>query len=154
MPKPGWDQAEKDRHGVLLPDYQTFADLYLSARKTKTVDEAKAHLAMSVSDKMPDEDLTWLAENSLKAPGNYAAEILADVAGGDWRDVPRRTSLPTLAVTCRGRPTSELRHQWLAGEMPHARIEYFEPHEGGSHCMFFENPEKFNAIVATFLDSA
>lgn len=151
MPKPGWDQAEMDRHGVLIPTYQAFANMYESAQKTKSLEEAKANFAMFVSDQMPEEDISWLAQNSLAMPGQYAADILADVAGGDWRDVPRRTKMPTLAVTCRGRPSSELRHKWLAGEMPHAQIEYFNPDEGGSHCMFFENPKKFNAIVLDFL---
>lgn len=151
-PKPGWSDEEKFKHGVLL-EYEALSDFFQETKKATTAEAVKAsgRMNMFVSKEFPEEDLDFFIEEAMKFPREYAAEILYDVSLGDWRDVPRRITLPTLAITCRGRPSSEQRHAWLATQMPHARIEYFNPDEGGSHMMFFENPEKFNRLVVDFL---
>ena len=41
--------------------------------------------------------------------------------------------------------------QWIASQVPGARVEIFEESEGGNHFMFMENSEKFNRIVKEFL---
>ena len=42
--------------------------------------------------------------------------------------------------------------EWLAEQIPGAEYVIFGAEEGGSHFMFYENPEKFNAVVEGFLD--
>jgi pimeloyl-ACP methyl ester carboxylesterase len=41
--------------------------------------------------------------------------------------------------------------EWVAEQIPGARLEIFEEEEGGNHFMFIEGYEKFNAIVADFV---
>lgn len=151
-PKPGWSEEEKTKHGILF-EYEALSDFYQNTKKATSAEAVKTSdmMKMFVSEQFPDEDMDFLIREVMKFPRDHAAELLYDVSVGDWRDVPRRIKLPTLAITCRGRPSSEQRHAWLATQMPHARIEYFDPDEGGSHMMFFENPEKFNRLVVGFL---
>jgi len=40
---------------------------------------------------------------------------------------------------------------WIAAQIPGAELSIFTAAEGGSHFMFWENPEKFNAVLRRFL---
>jgi pimeloyl-ACP methyl ester carboxylesterase len=44
--------------------------------------------------------------------------------------------------------------EWVAHEVPGARLEIFEQDEGGSHLLALENPTKFNQLVREFIDAA
>jgi len=41
--------------------------------------------------------------------------------------------------------------EWIARQIPGARLEIFAEKDGGSHFMCFENPARFNAVVRDFL---
>ncbi|MEM0908503.1 MAG: alpha/beta hydrolase [Pseudomonadota bacterium] len=98
----------------------------------------------------PDMLETVIALN-LDMPRAAAASLLFNCVHEDWRDVYARISVPTLCIGAEASvfPTDAI--AWQAREIPSARIEVFEANEGGSHFMFMENPEKFNAVVADFL---
>ena len=44
--------------------------------------------------------------------------------------------------------------EWIAHTIPGARLEIFEPDEGGSHLLALENPTKFNQLLCEFIDAA
>jgi hypothetical protein len=41
--------------------------------------------------------------------------------------------------------------EWIAHEIPGARLEIFEPDEGGSHLLAQENPTRFSAVLREFV---
>jgi non-heme chloroperoxidase len=42
--------------------------------------------------------------------------------------------------------------RWIADAIPGAQFAAIPADEGGSHFAFWENPERFSAIVGEFLD--
>jgi len=42
--------------------------------------------------------------------------------------------------------------RWNASQVAGARLAVFEADEKGSHFMFIENPDKFNDLLAEFID--
>lgn len=103
-----------------------------------------------------DEDFAMAVGESLKVPADCAARLLIDHAAQDWRDVIQQVipslQLPTLVFG--GEWASIFPPQaaaWIAAQIPGAELSMFSREEGGSHFMFWENPEKFNAVLRRFL---
>jgi pimeloyl-ACP methyl ester carboxylesterase len=95
--------------------------------------------------------LRIVAEENLKFPRDHASDLLRDTAFGDWRDVIKRIKLPTLVVGGDGSMFSSASQQWIASQIPESQLEIFSETEGGSHFMFLENPNSFNAKVLSYL---
>jgi len=97
------------------------------------------------------EEVESLAREIDKCPPTVRADIMADHTHLDWRDLFPRIKLPVLV--CVGRQSKVFPWQGAAyvGEhIPGAKIEFFE-HSG--HMPFYEEPEKFNEAVSTFVQS-
>jgi pimeloyl-ACP methyl ester carboxylesterase len=108
------------------------------------------------SAEVGDEDFVMAVNESLKVPAECAARLLIDHASQDWRDVIQQVipalNLPTLVFG--GELASIFPPQaaeWIAAQIPGARLSVFGRDEGGSHFMFWENPHKFNAVLRDFL---
>jgi non-heme chloroperoxidase len=108
------------------------------------------------STAVSDEDFALAVSESLKIPAEYAARLLIDHASQDWRDVISQVipalNLPTLVFG--GELASIFPPQaaaWIAAQIPGAELSIFGREEGGSHFMFWENPQKFNAVLSRFL---
>ena len=108
------------------------------------------------SDAVSDADFQMAVAESMKVPAACAARLLVDHACQDWRDVITQVipalGLPTLVFG--GELASIFPPQaaaWIAAQIPGAELSIFGHDEGGSHFMFWENPEKFNAVLARFL---
>ena len=84
-------------------------------------------------------------------PGFVAADLLMDHCMLDWRDVIRRIDRPTLVVGGAKSIFPAQSQEWIAAQIPGARVSIFAEEEGGSHFMFYENPQAFNALVRDFL---
>jgi pimeloyl-ACP methyl ester carboxylesterase len=80
-----------------------------------------------------------------------AATLFLDHATRDWRDVIARIRLPTLVVAAEMSIFPSESQEWIARQIPGARLEIFAEKDGGSHFMCFENPTRFNAVVRDFL---
>ena len=103
-----------------------------------------------------DADFAMAVGESLKVPADCAARLLIDHAAQDWRDVIQQVipslQLPTLVFG--GAWASIFPPQaaaWIAAQIPGAQLSIFSREEGGSHFMFWENPDKFNAVLRRFL---
>ena len=150
---PGWSEAEKNRFGCLLPDVQSVAALCDTVRTTASVDGTMGILKGMFTAAFPEADLRWIAQENLKMPRAAAADLLFDHCLNDWRDVIERTRLPSLVVGGAKSIFSAESQEWIASVNPNARAVIFGENEGGGHFMFFENPKRFNAEVASFLTS-
>lgn len=102
------------------------------------------------SESVSAEDREWALQQSYKMSDESAAALLLNHASMDWRDVLPRLDVPTLVVAGEGSvfPDGKM---GVGERIPGAKVVTFGKEEGGSHFMFWENPEKFNSIVEEFL---
>jgi len=108
------------------------------------------------SDGVDDADFALAVSESMKLPAAAAARLLVDHGSQDWRDVIHHVvpslGLPTLvfggALATIFPPQAAA---WIAAQIPGARLSVFGADEGGSHFMFWENPDRFNAELADFM---
>lgn len=132
--------------------------LYATARTIAT-DRAAALAGLRgafFSDAVSDADFALIATESAKIPADCAARLLIDHASQDWRDVITHVipplGLPTLvfggALGTIFPPASQA---WIARRIPGARLCILGAEAGGSHFMFWENPQRFNAELRAFL---
>jgi pimeloyl-ACP methyl ester carboxylesterase len=84
-------------------------------------------------------------------PRRHAADLLIDHVAHDWSDAIGRIRLPTLVIGGRRSIFSAESQEWIAAQIPGARLRIFDEDEGGSHFMFLENPGGFNEEVRSFL---
>lgn len=150
---PGWGDDAKASYGCLFPDIQAVAGFCDAVRAAEDVEGTMAILRGMFSSGVPEADLRWIAAENLKMPRGPAADLLFDHCLNDWRDVIAATTLPALVVGGRKSIFSAESQEWIASHNPNAVVSIYDEHEGGSHFMFFENPRRFNAEVASFLSA-
>jgi len=98
-----------------------------------------------------EADLDWvLAQNRKMSDANSAA-LLKDHALADWRDVLPRITVKSLVLAGEVSVFPPRGVEWVAGQIPGAERYTFTQEERGSHFVFWENPERFNAVVEAFL---
>lgn len=102
---------------------------------------------------IPKEELDWVIQQNLLMDDESAAEIFLDHCFSDWRPVLPRIDVPTLVIAAEKSTQSVEGLRKVAALIPGSRLEVFGADEGGSHFMFWENPEKFNQLVGGFLAS-
>jgi pimeloyl-ACP methyl ester carboxylesterase len=100
---------------------------------------------------VPAEDISWTIEANHALPRRSAGTLLVDHAYQDWRDVLPRINVPTLVIGGEVSIFPAAGVEWVAQQIPGATVRIFSADEGGSHFMFWENPELFNDTVRDFL---
>lgn len=97
------------------------------------------------------KDVEFALERSSLMSDEAASALLRDHASKDWRDVLPRLGVPALVVAAEGSVFPAEGVKWISEQIPGARLVTFDKEEGGSHFMFYENPDKFNSAVEDFL---
>ncbi len=80
--------------------------------------------------------------------------LFNDHFGNDWRDMPRRITVPTLVLGGEASFFDTSVATWVAGQIPGAQLRIFTADERGSHLVFWENPVLFNRVVSDFLQTS
>ena len=147
----GWSDEEKATAGTLFDPISLYdAAASLSGPEgDKTIENFIANLFFTTA--FPQEQRAWVLAENLKFPCCYAARLLVDHSAQDWRDVIPRMTLPTLVVGGRASFFNPKSQEWIGQQIPGARVDIFDEHEGGSHFMWLENPTKFNQLVHAFM---
>lgn len=148
--QPWWSKEEALSYGAT----QTAEDVFQFAARFAApdgVDWTWERYRPIFTKAFPPEEFDWAVRESLKMPRKIAATLFLDHAMRDWRDVISRIRLPTLVVGAEKSVFPVESQEWIAAQIPGARLEIFAEEEGGSHFMCFENPARFNAIVRDFL---
>ena len=147
---PGWtDEEHWTAGGMMEPN-----DLYQFADRLAGPDGETATREMifsMVTEAMSEEQKEELLAINLQFPRALAARLLINNATQDWRDTIPRFNRPTLVVSGRGSQVTWQSQQWIHEQIAGSRIEFFDAEEGGSHFMFLEAPDRFNAVVADFI---
>ncbi len=137
------------------PDYPdgvfTAEDL---AHGNKQLQTNPAVLAAEFVDLMlhePDETTrTWMVEEMLKCPPAIAGSILLDQTLRDDRATISSLRLPTLVIFGEDpKLNSPAAGKWISDQIPGSRFEVIE---ASSHCPFYEQAGRFNAVVARFVE--
>jgi non-heme chloroperoxidase len=96
-------------------------------------------------------DFDWIVEQNMLLPRPMAATLHLDNYSNDFRDVLPRITVPTLVVGGVHSVFGADLAEWIAAQIPGARLRIFSDSEAGSHLMFWENSELFNLVVRKFL---
>lgn len=98
----------------------------------------------------PEDKARILAENERMFGPLSAREFFSDILA-DWRDVLPRINRPSLYIAGEASFVPMTATKWASEQTPGSRFESIGGHEGGSHFMFIENPDRFNRLVFDFL---
>ena len=96
------------------------------------------------------KDVEWILSEHLKTPTAIATAIFSDYFYRDFTDTLKKITVPTI-VFSGSSPLSKDSvkvGQWMSSQIPKAT---FVPFEKGGHMLFYEQPDKFNAALATFI---
>lgn len=147
---PAWSEEERVNSGAIF-DPQSLYETINALAGPDGVETTRGFIGNMVTKSISEEEKEWIIERNLTMPRQYAATLLYNHATQDWRDLIPRLDLPTLVVGGRVSVVPWRSQEWIARQVPGARLEIFEEEEGGNHFMFIEGHEKFNAIVADFV---
>jgi len=142
------DQQIADYGPIFTPD--SVSETANALRGPGGVQATVGFLRSMVTADMSAEAFQWIVDMNMKMPRAAAADLLYNHCHQDWREVLPRIDKPTLLIGGKGSLVPHSCVQWEASQVPGARVEIFELEEAGSHFMFIENAEKFNALLAQF----
>lgn len=151
--QPGWDEDTKSNAGCLLPDMEALAGFMDGVIASTTADATKEIIRGMFTEDVDEADLDWIAAENIKLPRDRAAHLLHDHCVLDWRTEIEAIGNPTLVIGGEASIFSAASQRWISEHIPDAQVEVFGADEGGSHFMFWQNSQKFNAIVKAFLDA-
>lgn len=132
------------------PGPQTAADL---AAETKALQEDRRGYTNKSARGMfkrshPEDFYQRVINANLKTPTAVAVALLADAVQFDYRPGLRQLTRPLMFASQGDAPSAQAK--LVLAEVPTARIEVFP---GSGHALFFDDPERFNRVLADFLTS-
>jgi len=148
---PHWSNTERQALGCFFADPGALAEFQRGVLAATDAEATADLIAGMFTSGVTREDQLWIAGENLKLPRAHAASLIYHHCLIDWRDVIPTIRLPTLVVGGHASIFPAHTQEWLAEQIPGAECVIFDADEGGSHFMFYENPEKFNAVVEAFL---
>lgn len=147
---PDWSDAECRQYGASVTGEEAIAQAaMLAGPDGETM--LREFLSSEFTPRFPKADIVGVVENSLKVPRAYAAALMLSITYCDYRDLLPRIRRPTLCITGAASPLGAEAMPWIASQIPNARLSVIGAEEGGSHFMYLENPQAFNADVRKFL---
>ena len=147
---PEWTEAERRDAGAIF-DAAALYDLCNQLAGPDAKRAVEGLIGQMVTKAMPEDEKTWITQQSLKLPHRSAADLLYNHATQDWRDVITRIDIPTLVIGGKASVMPWASQVWISKRIPGAHIEIFEEIEGGSHFPFVEAHDKFNRAVRDFI---
>ena len=149
--QPDWDARTIADAGSAFADFGVLATFEKSVVATTDAEGTREIIRGMFTTAISEADLLWIAAENLKLPRRHAAELHHDHVSLDWRSEIPAIRNRTLVIGGDISIFSARSQQWIAEQIPGARVEIFSAADKGAHFMFFENPEKFNALVGDFL---
>ena len=147
---PAWSLEELTNAGGILPS-EAITEM-CNAIASPDGEAARVNLVSSMlTPACPAELKQWILACNAQLPLKHAATLLYNHCHQDWRSVIPRINIATLVIGGRVSLVPWRAMEWVANQIPNARLEIFEADEGGQHFMFLENPQKLNRLVAEFI---
>jgi pimeloyl-ACP methyl ester carboxylesterase len=150
---PHWTDTEWANAGSRL-DATALMDFIAQLIGPEGIQVSKDYISSSFfTPTVSPNTVEWVINENLQFPRHLAARLLVDLYAQDWRDVLPRITLPTLVVGGEASLFNPQSQRWNANQIPQARLEMFAAEEGGSHFMWLENPQHFNALLREFIQA-
>ena len=99
-----------------------------------------------IEGEMTPEVTAWVVEQSLATPPIVAANLIADVCFANYLEEAKQVDAAIPSIFFVADHWAETAKPFLAKHCPNSRVEAF-----GGHMMFWEYPDKFNALLMEFL---
>ena len=150
---PAWSPEELANAGGVLPS-EAITELCnaIASPDAEAGETARVNLVSSMlTPDCPTELKQWILACNAQLPLKHAATLLYNHCHQDWRSIILRINIPTLVIGGRISLVPWRAMEWIANQIPNARLEIFEADEGGQHFLFLENPQKLNRLVAEFI---
>jgi len=150
MAMPNWSEEQVAEVGALFTPQSLYdTAVALAGAEGRTTTEGLVN-DMFFTAAYPADRKTWVLAENLKMPRDHGAALLIDHCTKDWRDIIPSIDVPTVVFGGEASFFTPKSQHWVADRIG-AEIHVFGADEGGSHFMFMENPEKFNALLSAFL---
>lgn len=150
MSTPDMTEEQIANHGAII-DAAGNVGLYNALQSPEATAVTEGFVGSMLTPGIAADLKAWIMAENFKFPREYAARLALHHINTDWRDVIARIDRPTLVV---GGKVSHVPWQsqvWIHEQIADSQLAIFEEDEGGSHFMFLEGPDKFNALVRDFL---
>lgn len=140
---PDWDWGQNSCY-----DVESFI------RLVKDIEHAEREVSEGLVDvclnhEPTEEETSFLADEIMKCSKTAKIEIMRDHTNLDWRDLLPEIDIPTLVLVGRESQVFPWEGSAYVGEqIPNAETVFFED-EG--HMLFWDNPEKFNEELQSFI---
>jgi pimeloyl-ACP methyl ester carboxylesterase len=140
LTQPGWD------HGIA--DLEELAG-FVAATQTDVRGFLAEFVPLLFKDELPEDERDTLVDAIAGIEPGAATSILVDQTLRDYRPLIPRLTVPHLLVWGEDEKVGKLAAaEWLAGELPDAELAVFAD---SGHCPMYEEPERFNALVAEWI---
>ncbi|KAF2483515.1 Alpha/Beta hydrolase protein [Neohortaea acidophila] len=154
LPRPHWTEVETKHYGCVFPNDEVPDAFFQALAGPDSRAVTSGFVASMFTSNASPDDVNFALEQNAIMDSKHAAALLHDHTRHDWRDVLPTINVPALVVGGAGSVQTPIAGcKWVAARIPGARFVEFSEEEGGSHCLFVENPTKFNAILKQFLET-
>jgi non-heme chloroperoxidase len=148
---PVWDERTIGRAGATFTDRELHALCHSLADPESREQTVRAIVGGMLTPTAPpalkERAVAW----GMRVDGAFAAALLRNHAHQDWRRQIGLINIPTLVVAGRASVVPWTAAEWIAHKIRGARLDIFEPDEGGSHLLALENPARFNRLLSEFV---
>jgi non-heme chloroperoxidase len=151
LARPNWSEKEREEAGAIVPSLEGLSDFAAAIRRADSPDTAIDILRPMFTGGVTEHQLLEVARENLKLPRQHAADLLVDNVIQDWRSVIEHLKFPTLVFGGLGSVHPTASQEWIARAIPGAELNLVPEEEGGSHFLFYENPDRFNKAATHFL---
>jgi non-heme chloroperoxidase len=148
---PVWDERTIGRAGAIFTDGELHALCHSLADPESREQTVRTIVAGMLTPAAPPALKERVVAWGLRVDGSFAASLLRNHAHQDWRRQIGLIEIPTLIVAGRASVVPCTAAEWIAHKVHGARLEIFEPDEGGSHLLVLENPARFTRLLSEFV---
>jgi len=128
------------------------ADAFARALLGPDSDQARADFLTSMlTPDISADDYAWMLAENMKLPMPFGAKLLLDHVTQDWRDVLPRIDVPTLVTGGAVSHVAASSQEWIAAQIPGAKLVVFSREDGGAHFPFYEQPKAFAKVLEDFI---
>lgn len=148
---PVWDERMIGRAGAIFTDRELHALCHSLADPESREQTVRTIVGGMLTPAAPPALKERVVAWGLRVDASFAPALLRNHAHQDWRRQIGRIDIPTLVVAGRASVVPWTAAEWIARKIRGARLEIFEPDEGGSHLLALENPARFNRLLSEFV---
>lgn len=150
MINPDWDRNTLLTTGALFTK-ETLSETCSNLKGPDSEEFTRDMVIGMFNKNLSFEEEEWILKCSLKMPRNFAADLLYDHVKRDWREIFSGIKAPVLILGAEGSQVPWQSQKWIHEQIPGSEFVLFKESDIVKHFIFYENPVKFNRVVASFL---